>query len=562
MEEIMPNKTHSELMTTHAGRSLLEETKRFSNEGKAVGEYVKNSWQYSDEVDHNPTVDIMINQENKSIQIKDNSNGMSAVKINKQFLVLNQENQERKEGDFGRGEYGTGKIAGLGIGKVLSIRTVKNNKLNEFEIHRSDCDAAVSEKGVKVRWKNQDTQTTEKNGTTINILGFRLKRNINTNSIKKYLQTKTLTETVYKKEINLFLQAEKLEKIEIPFSEEEIIQPDENYKKILGETKLIIRIATKKLDDDERGVNVLARGIHKAFIKNPTARHNEFIFGYCSCDKLIDENQDPPIFDSSRREELNEDNELAKKFKEFVNINVDKIRKKLEKKANDKRQQEKEEALRKEAEKMKSFFNEDYKEQELELQKRAAKARGNIDEKEKDIPSLGETKIVVGKDFNVKVIDEDDNAGIYDGRGEGEGGEDGEGGKAGGKLEKTEEENSTQGKERKSKRKRSGGGFNIDFDNLGSDDHRAKYDDNERTITVNLDHPFLMKIEEMAGDRISTKYMRPAYEAAAFEYAAAVTTQKGASMLLEDSLGDGVIEMQDRVDSLLRKMALLNLFND
>jgi hypothetical protein len=562
MEEIMPNKTHSELMTTHAGRSLLEETKRFSNEGKAVGEYVKNSWQYSDEVDHNPTVEIMINQENKSIQIKDDSNGMTAEKINKQFLVLNQENQERREGDFGRGEYGTGKIAGLGIGKVLSVRTVKDNKLNEFEIHRSDCDAAISEKGVKVRWKHQDKQTSEKNGTIINILDFRLKRSINTSTIKKFLQTKTLTETIYKKEINLFLQAEKLEKAEIPFSEEEIILPDEDYKKILGETKLIIRVATRKLDDDERGVNVLARGIHKAFIKNPSARHNEFIFGDCSCDKLIDENQDPPIFDSSRREELNEDNELAKKFKEFININVDKIRKKLEKKANDARQQEKEEALRKEAEKMKNFFNEDYKEQELELQKRAAKARGNIDEKEKDIPSLGETKIVIGKDFNVNVIEGDDSAGTYDGRGEGEGGEGGDGGKAGGKLEKTNEETSSLGKERKSKRKKSGGGFNIIFDNLGSDDHRAKYDDSERTITVNLDHPFLLKIEEMAGDRISTKYMRPAYEAAAFEYAAAVTTQKGASMLLDDTLGDGVIEMQDRVDSLLRKMALLNLFND
>ena len=42
----------------------------------------------------------------------------------------------------------------------------------------------------------------------------------------------------------------------------------------------------------------------KAFVKNPTARYSEFIFGECSCDKLIDENQDPPIFDSSRREEF------------------------------------------------------------------------------------------------------------------------------------------------------------------------------------------------------------------------------------------------------------------
>ena len=42
---------------------------------------------------------------------------------------------------------------------------------------------------------------------------------------------------------------------------------------------------------------------------------------------------------------------------------------------------------------MKDFFNSDYKEQELELQKRAVKARGNIDEKDKDLPSLGESKI-------------------------------------------------------------------------------------------------------------------------------------------------------------------------
>tara|TARA_B100000787_G_scaffold15700_1_gene11147 strand:- start:3110 stop:4762 length:1653 start_codon:yes stop_codon:yes gene_type:complete len=550
-------------MTTHAGRSLLEETNRFSNEGKAVGEYVKNSWQYSDKVNHNPTVEIMVDQENKSIQIKDDSNGMSIKKINEQFLVLNQENEERREGDFGRGEYGTGKIAGLGIGQILSVRTVKDNKLNRFEIHREDCKASISKEGVQVRWKDEDIQTSEKNGTIINILGFRQKRPINTTSIKKFLQTKTLTETVYKKEINLFLQAEKLEKIEIPFEEEEIIQLDENYKKILGETRLVIRIATRKLDDEERGINVLARGIHKAFVKNPTARYNEFIFGTCECDKLIDEDQDPPIFDSSRREELNEDNLLAQKFKEFVSVNVDKIRKKLEKRANESRQKEKEEALKKEAEKMKNFFNDDYKNQELELQKRAAKARGNIDEKEKDIPSLGDTKIVVGKDFNVNVIDGDDNAGIYDGSGDGEGGEGGDNGKAGGKLDRTDQETTEQGKERKSKKKKSGGGFDFKFDHLGKDDHRAKYDDDSRVITINLDHPFLKRIEEMAGgDQKSSTYMRPAFEAAIFEYAAAVTTQKGNSNMLDDALSDGVIEMQERVDTLLKKLAALDYFND
>ena len=211
---------------------------------------------------------------------------------------------------------------------------------------------------------------------------------------------------------------------------------------------------------------------------------------------------------------------------------------------------------------MKEFFNSDYKEQELEFQKRVAKAKGNIDEKEKDLPSLGESKIVIGDDFNANVVEGDGNAGLYEGRGDGEGGEGDGRGKEGGVLEKTDDQTQYKGTEKKTKRRKSGGGFNISFENLGSSDYRAKYEDENRTIIVNLDHPFLKKIEEMAGDRTSTKYMRPAWEAALFEYAAAITTQKGSSNMLDDSLTDGVIEMQELDDTLLRKMTALNIFND
>ena len=147
-EEIIPNNLRTG-MTTHAGRSLLQEAARFSNEGKAVGEYVKNSWQYTD---HDPTVEILVDQENKSIRIIDDSNGMDKDDINKRFLVLHQENIERAKGKIGRGEFGTGKIAALGIGEILRVRTVRNKKINEFEIRRKDCDATISEKEVKVHW--------------------------------------------------------------------------------------------------------------------------------------------------------------------------------------------------------------------------------------------------------------------------------------------------------------------------------------------------------------------------------------------------------------------------
>ena len=61
---------------------------------------------------------------------------------------------------------------------------------------------------------------------------------------------------------------------------------------------------------------------------------------------------------------------------------------------------------------------------------------------------------------------------------------------------------------------------------------------------------------------MSTKFLRHAYESAAFEYAIAVTQQKGNSAQIEDTINEAVYEVQERVDSLMRKMTHLNLFNE
>ena len=66
----------------------------------------------------------------------------------------------------------------------------------------------------------------------------------------------------------------------------------------------------------------------------------------------------------------------------------------------------------------------------------------------------------------------------------------------------------------------------------------------------------------MAGGRLSTKFLRHAYEAACLEYAVAVTQQKGNSNSVEDSLSEGVTTIKEHVDSLMRKLTLQNLFND
>ena len=70
-------------VVAHAGRAVLDAADDFTNEGKAVGEYVKNSLQYTN---IHPTVEIIVDQENKSIHIKDDAHGMSMEDLTKKFL--------------------------------------------------------------------------------------------------------------------------------------------------------------------------------------------------------------------------------------------------------------------------------------------------------------------------------------------------------------------------------------------------------------------------------------------------------------------------------------------
>ncbi len=548
-------------MRGHVGRGVLQESDRFTSEGKVVGEYVKNSWQYTDGP---TTVSVLINQKNKSIQIKDTSRGMDKNTIENSFLVLHEENWDRKAGKISRGEYGTGKVAALGIAEILRVKTVKDNKSYIFEIHREDCAKEDSREEVKVRWIEDGVDTKNNNGTIIEILNFRQSRIISVKNIKNFLKSKTLVETVYEHPIELYVDHEKVEKINIPYSDLIIKKPNDEQKKLFGNCELIIKIATKNLSEDERGISIFAKGIYKAKI-NAAGEKSEFIFGECSCDKLIEETN-PPIFDSSRREELNIDNEFAREFLSFVNYHVDITRKELIKKDSDRKKKERNEALQKEADKMKDFFNNDYKELELSYQKKIAKAKGNIDDKEDLTYKLGETKIVTGDDFLVKIVDGDEGSltveGGGGGGGEGNGGGDEKKSQTG-KLEKTDEVTNHRGKDKSLSKKRSGGGFNFEYDNLGVDSKRAIYDDSQRLIKINLDHPLIAKtLSTTNNDQGSPIFIRASYEAAIFEYAIAVTQQQASSNLMEDTVSDAVFEIQEVVDRMLKKMSNLNVFNE
>ena len=565
-------------MTTDAGRAVLDSATDFTNEGKAVGEYVKNSWQYTDK---HPNVEIIVDQQNKSIHIKDDSRGMSIDDLRTRFFVLHKRNIDRQKGKIKRGEYGTGKAAALGIGEILRVTTVHNNLINQFEIHRADCEDEIkSAKSVPIRWhpENQNKKTLKNNGTTIDIEGFLYDRPISIQSIKDFLQTKTLPEKkAYTHEengievntiINLTLNEEKIEEEEIEFSKEIPITLSDEEKKYFDSMDFTIRIADRRLKPDEQGIRIFCNGIFKAFIKTPLANKSEYIFGDCECPKLMTEKH-PPIFDSNRNNQINEDNKFGSDFKRFVMRHVDVYRKELEKEDKENKKKEKDEITKKEEQKMKEFFNSIFKEQELEFQKIAAKARGNIDKKDDFVPELGESKITFGKDFGIKIVDGDEGIGIpniqpspnpdpnpnpnpnHDPKTTNE------------KFEKDINSNESKGKERKAKKKPSGGGFDFKYENIGKAEDRADYNPEERIITVNLSHPFIEKLYKASNEDTSMpKFRRGAYEAAAVEFAAAIVILKGKSNMYENTLSDGVTQMQKILDDAIRKMSVLDIFND
>ena len=565
-------------MTTDAGRAVLDSATDFTNEGKAVGEYVKNSWQYTDK---HPNVEIIVDQQNKSIHIKDDSRGMSIDDLRTRYIVLHKRNIDSQKGKIKRGEYGTGKAAALGIGEILRVTTVHNNLINQFEIHRADCEDEIkSAKSVPIRWhpENQNKKTSKNNGTTIDIEGFLYDRPISIQSIKDFLQTKTLPEKkAYTHEengievntiINLTLNEEKIEEEEIEFSKEIPITLSDEEKKYFDSMDFTIRIADRRLKPDEQGIRIFCNGIFKAFIKTPLANKSEYIFGDCECPKLMTEKH-PPIFDSNRDNQINEDNKFGSDFKRFVMRHVDIYRKELEKEDKENKKKEKDEITKKEEQKMKEFFNSIFKEQELEFQKIAAKARGNIDKKDDFVPELGESKITFGKDFGIKIVDGDEGIGIpniqpspnpdpnpnpnpnHDPKTTNE------------KFEKDINSNESKGKERKAKKKSSGGGFDFKYENIGKAEDRADYNPEERIITVNLSHPFIEKLYKASNEDTSMpKFRRGAYEAAAVEFAAAIVILKGKSNMYENTLSDGVTQMQKILDDAIRKMSALDIFND
>lgn len=104
-------------------------------------------------------------------------------------------------------------------------------------------------------------------------------------------------------------------------------------------------------------------------------------------------------------------------------------------------------------------------------------------------------------------------------------------------------------------RPRARGGFQVTFEHMGVESYRAVYIRDQRTISINLDHPQLEAARGF-GSVEDTAFHRLAYEVAFAEYAVALAAELAARDEYLDP-SDPIFDIRDTLNRLARKGATL-----
>src|SRR5262249_1546353 len=142
----------------------------------------------------------------------------------------------------------------------------------------------------------------------------------------------------------------------------EFIEPDVNrtididtkgtdFEKLLGATTLTIKVAKAPLEDELRGIAILSNGVwHETTLagceRKPFA---EYLFGAIDVPLLDTDSSGVPAFDMSRSMKLNSRNEKVAEIIRFIGVNLEAVRKELERQDRQRRQTEEQRRLQEQA---------------------------------------------------------------------------------------------------------------------------------------------------------------------------------------------------------------------
>jgi hypothetical protein len=309
-----------------------------------------------------------------------------------------------------------------------------------------------------------------------------------------------------------------------PTSETRTFQPTDSQREVLGEVTLVVKVSAAPLPPVEQGISVTAGAGNLVAIERAGIEGKEFgnyLFGEMDVPAL--ENYPSPIepYDPTRSLQLNPQHPVVAVLLGFVGSKLEEVRTTLVRRSREARKTEQARRLAAEADKIAEILNEDFRKISERLHEirtassRRGAARSRVaaqasnNEPDEWVPGTETpgTLIKVRRKPNPEPAPHPPHPprpapavqqrGVSDPLGDNV--VDPAGGDGG-------------------KRRRSQGGFRVEYKTLGTDAERSIYDPTTLTILINLEHPLVMAALG-DGQVEDTTFRRLSYEIAFSEYA-------------------------------------------
>jgi len=507
---------------SHIGRDLLQSSALFKHEWQVVWEYVSNGLQYVD-AGVAPIVTVNVDKGQKSLMIKDNGRGMNLEDL-ENYFTMHGENIDTKAGRPGRGMFGTGKSAAFGIANLLRVTTTKNGKRSKVELRRADIERPEAVDTVPIRILESEVAVNEPNGTVVEVGEINLK-SIDTNAIIREIER----HTAFWKSATVFVGTHQCQYVEPSIRiEKEFAASETPFAQSLGDVRLRIAVSKAPLAREQQGIAITSNGVlHESTLAGQDKRQfANYVFGNIDVPALAEDKSPIPPFDMSRSGQLNPKNDLVRSITAFVGMKLELILQELEEEERLRKQNEETKRLQKEADAIANLINQDFQKWKVQIQNVLAHTVG-------------------AKDYKPSIIADDEDFDVLAGKGnEAANKASDEGGppdlrddvprppnpdpqpKNSAETYEADENGTERTGQRKMdpKKKSRGGGFSVEFRELGVHEPRAKYEASERSILVNVEHPQLAAALKLGGIE-DVAFRRLAYEVAFAEYSIALSVE-------------------------------------
>lgn len=540
-------------VTSHVGRDLQQSAALFKHEHLVAWEYVSNGLQYVNPGE-SPFVTVIIDQGQKSIKIKDNGRGMS-LKDLANYFTMHGENADTIAGRPGRGKFGTGKSAAFGIANKLRLTTVKGGKKSVIELHRSDFTKPEAAEEVPVQLIESEIATDEPNGTAVEVLEINLK-SIDTNAIIREIER----HIAHWKNVTVFVGQHKCQYLEPATRyQEEFFSKDSPFAVSLGNVSLKISVAKAPLKREQQGISITSNGtLHETTYAGQEKRpFANYVFGSIDVPAIATDESPISAFDMSRSGVLNQKNELVRATMAFIGMSLEKILQKLEEEDQKRRHNDEVKRLQKEADAIADLINKDFKNWKIQIQNVLAHTVGANDTKPSIIADDDDFDVLAGEG-HVPSVESTEQGGPPDIHNNepnpGPPAPDPDNSAPTFLPDPDGDKNS--GKRKLDPRKKSrGGGFSVDFREMGDQEPRARYEASERSILVNMEHPQIVAALGVGGVE-DAAFRRLAYEVAFAEYAIALSFEMANDSHFIDPQ-DAITSVRETINRMARLAASL-----